>query len=517
LVNNKLDSVSNSTSRIGNSGYKLIVFLLSALALLLASCEREISVTPPDVPPPTGVIFLDSNPDDALIFINGRDRRRLTPDSIKWLASGDYEITLKKEYFKDTTFVVNVEEGIPSNVFVDYYSNTGMLGRLTCISIPANAAITIDGSETGQFTPYTFVNLIPGNHSVEYSLEDHRSAELSVAVSSGVTSTLESALVDTTVWMDYNVANNALPTNNLTCILSASGARGAVWIGTETFGLIKYVRGEWVNYDATTSAISHNQINCVEQDSMGHIWVGTMEGLTEIQPNLYHTDPRRDDDLTQWNFRNSPLPSMQINAIGIGEGNTVWIGTDQGLSEVRISDQYYWGVSVSSTNSGLPDDNVTAIAISGFQKYAGTGTAGIAQFANYQNITIHNTSSGLFRNSISAMTVDVDQNIWVGHKATIGNSGGLSKSNGAVWENFSHIVYGENVNVIYVDSQNRIWVGTDRALYLVINNSRINEYGFNNVGLTLTNITGITEDKDGFIWISTFGNGMIRLNPNNLF
>ncbi|MFC2133029.1 two-component regulator propeller domain-containing protein [Bacteroidota bacterium] len=486
------------------------------LVLISVSCEREVSVTPPDIPPANGSILIRSIPEEANIFMNGRDRRRLTPDSIKWLDTGDYEITLKKEFFRDTTFIVHVEEGEQSEIFVDYYSNPAMLGDIQCISLPAEAFIMIDDSITTHTTPYTFTDLIPGYHKIEYTMTDHRAVELNVAVASSETTIAQAALVDTTIWMDYNVWNNAIPTNTLTCILSASGPRGALWIGTYDTGLIKYVNGDWVKYDETNSAISDNQINCLEQDSMGNIWIGTMNGLTQIVPNILHTAARKDDDVTQWNFRNSPLLSMQINDVGISDGNNVWFATEIGIINLLISDSFYWGQPSSSSTSDLPDDRTTAFAVDGINKYVGTKAGGFVRFANPQNMTVYTTGNGLFRNSISAITIDDDGNAWVGHDAAIGVTGGLSKFNGVSWENLSHMIYGEDVNVIYVDSKNRKWIGTDRALYLITNFVNSGEFTYDNVGLNLSNVTGVTEDKDGIIWISTFGNGMFRMNVNNL-
>ena len=42
-------------------------------------------------------------------------------------------------------------------------------------------------------------------------------------------------------------------------------------------------------------------------------------------------------------------------------------------------------------------------------------------------------------------------------------------------------------------------------------------FDYESIGLNLSNITGITEDRNGMIWISTFGNGMFRVNSANLF
>jgi|GEM_PF-974891 len=490
-------------------------FFAFTIIVIMISCEREVSVTPPDVLPPNGSMFIDSRPADAQIFINGKDRRRSTPDSIKWLETGDYIVTLKRNLFRDTTFIIHVDEGERSDILIDYYGSQAMLGFLKCTSVPSNAHITINDSVTDHVTPYTFVNIIPGEYKIKYTLENYRSTEFTASVASGITSTANAALVDTTIWKDYNVNNQMLPTNLLTCVLSASGPRGALWIGTENTGLIKFVREQWIKYDATNSLISHNHIICLEQDSIGKLWVGTQDGLNQIQPNLYHTDPRPDDDIEQWNFRNSSLLNMQINGIGAEDGTEAWFGTEVGIARLRRIDyEYLWGPSLTSANSSLPEDKTTAMASANQKFYVGTYTKGLVEFAGYNNMKIHNTSTGMFRNNVSAIAVAANDVIWVGHKSAVGVSGGLSKFNGVSWENYSFYINGENVNDIKIDTKNRVWIGTGSGLYLIANSILIGEYNFETTGLPFDNITGITEDKDGFIWITSYGNGLYRMNAN---
>ena len=78
--------------------FKSLVVILSII--LICGCDKEISITPPEQPPSNGKLFVDSNPPEAFIYLNGKNTGDLTPDTIEWLAEGKYTVTLKKKLFK---------------------------------------------------------------------------------------------------------------------------------------------------------------------------------------------------------------------------------------------------------------------------------------------------------------------------------------------------------------------------------------------------------------------------------
>lgn len=85
---------------------KTELLLFAALLILVPGCddEDETIVQPDDK---KGTIVLESEPSGARIFIQGNTSGKVTPDSIEGLYEGVYEITLKAEYFYDTSFTVS--------------------------------------------------------------------------------------------------------------------------------------------------------------------------------------------------------------------------------------------------------------------------------------------------------------------------------------------------------------------------------------------------------------------------
>ena len=94
--------------------------------LILLGCDKEVSKSPIEPEAPKGFIYIDSHPHGFTIFVDDRNTGRITPDSISYIDADQYEITLKKKYFKDTSVVVSLGEDEKKNLFIDILSNASM-------------------------------------------------------------------------------------------------------------------------------------------------------------------------------------------------------------------------------------------------------------------------------------------------------------------------------------------------------------------------------------------------------
>ena len=133
---------------------------LFAILILLIGCEQEITTSPP-LPKPIkpAKAFISSYPDSAEIFLNGSITGSVTPDTIDGLDEGLYTLTLKKKFFKDTSFVITLKKDTIVSYFIDYTKNPAMYGNLSLNSKPEGALIIINDSVTNEFTPaYIYIN-----------------------------------------------------------------------------------------------------------------------------------------------------------------------------------------------------------------------------------------------------------------------------------------------------------------------------------------------------------------------
>jgi len=93
---------------------KLILFLIIPFAaLLITSCNKTDD---PVTSTTKGNIFVTSNPAGAEIWLGANNTSQTTPDTIKNLDEGTYNVTLKLTDYNDTTFAVNVTAGQTSNL-----------------------------------------------------------------------------------------------------------------------------------------------------------------------------------------------------------------------------------------------------------------------------------------------------------------------------------------------------------------------------------------------------------------
>ncbi|KAK6026932.1 Two component regulator propeller [Ostertagia ostertagi] len=64
-----------------------------------------------------------------------------------------------------------------------------------------------------------------------------------------------------------------------------------------------------------------SQVQCMVQDKAGHLWVGTLGGLSRYDGHSFNTYSVRDG-----------LPDNSVQALDADASGTIWIGTKKGLA-----------------------------------------------------------------------------------------------------------------------------------------------------------------------------------------
>jgi hypothetical protein len=197
-----------------------------------------------------------------------------------------------------------------------------------------------------------------------------------------------------------------------------------------------------------------------------------------------------------YNTSNSGLPDNSVSAIAIDAQGNKWIGTLGGLAKF---DGANWRV-YNTYNSGLPSNIVYAIAIDGQgNKWIGTGAGGLAKFDGV-NWTVYNIfNSGLPNNWVLAIAIDGQGNKW------IGTVRGLAKFDGVNWTvyNTSNSGLPDNwVNAIAIDGQGNKWIGTYGGL-AKFDGTNWTVYKYRNSLLPSDTVYAIAIDGGGNILIGT--------------
>jgi len=121
-----------------------------------------------------GSLRVGSVPDGATILIDGVSFDLRTPTLIPQLAIGTHTVQLRRKGFADWSQAVVVAPGRAMEILARLAPSPDSCGTLAVQSQPTRAAIFLDGSPTGRFTPERLTNIPPGNHRVELLLEGFR-------------------------------------------------------------------------------------------------------------------------------------------------------------------------------------------------------------------------------------------------------------------------------------------------------------------------------------------------------
>lgn len=480
----------------------LFTLIILIAGISFYSCTKDVSVSPPDAPPPNGYVYVNSYPTGFHIYLDSKARRRVTPDSITWLKTGTYLITLKKDLFTDTSFTVDVVEGEKRSVFIDFSKDLSMLGSIYCTSKPSKAEIFINDSSTGHYTPYTLQNVLPGQYEIRYHLKNFRDDSSIVSVSSGNLSNIKLTLVDTTLWESYSTNNSGIPTNNLSCI--SVDKENVVWLGTSNQGFIRFDGKSWKQFTQGNSALPSNTVSTIVVDKNNDLkFVGTMRGFVTFDGI----------NMTFYGFMSSGLPDFQVEAIAIDKADNWYIGTHAGVTKTN---GYYWA---TYDTESVPDKFITSLTVDNDNNlWAGMKSSGIARKSPSGSwVTFNQADYQIISNNVTAIAASPLGEVWIGFEKSSVFGSGLSYYSGTTWSNVYTIPTSSRTNNLIIDHLNNKWVATDQGLvkFSSPTSSSTIIFNFDNTGLNISDVTGVAEDSYGNIWIATNGGGLLKYKGNH--
>ena len=231
-------------------------------------------------------------------------------------------------------------------------------------------------------------------------------------------------------------------------------------------------------------------VTAVTQDSLGFVWVGTLDGLVRFD-GVETVELRRSSDP-------ATIPSNVVQALAPGPGGDVWIGTGAGLARFDARTE-----TVARVEGGATD--VRALAPDG-RGGVWVGTeAGLARVGADGAVE---EVPGVPRTAVEALLPDASGGLWVG------------TADGLLWRaddgrsRLVRLAGGEAPAVSALAGRGRggVWVGTLGAGLLAIDGGRLVPVDLG-PGLFATDVTSVYEDAAGTVWVGTMGGGLRRLVP----
>lgn len=267
--------------------------------------------------------------------------------------------------------------------------------------------------------------------------------------------------------------NNGLSDNWVKRIYRDS--KGFIWFGTNS-GLNRFDGYDFEVFSHSASdslSIADNVINAITEDSEGNLWVGTRSGISVLDGDSYTFSKVNMVPLM-------PLACQDIvyiTAMVTGESGDLLIGTHNGL--------FLFNHSSKSFRHLLPDE--------------------------------HSCSSEL--NNITSIAPDKDGTYWIGTSNCFifrfspqSNSFEKFECRKEMTENSGL------VSALFADRDNNLWVGDESGLSVFDIETRTWDLNFTNASgkyFSKLQITGIDQDREGQIWISTDGQGVFIVNPRD--
>ncbi|MBN1597804.1 MAG: response regulator [Bacteroidales bacterium] len=292
--------------------------------------------------------------------------------------------------------------------------------------------------------------------------------------------------------------------------------KGNLWLGFERNG-ISYFNTKNNSYKDYNSGAFKNVIGsriikliCDNEQ----LWVCSEKGLSvlSIEP-----------DTLIFKFQilvnNSALSFLPITK------NTAWFGTDKGAVKLTVANNEVNEEYIREPDV-LRNSRITSLC-SDMQNILWLGTGNNGVFFSQPNDGIHLFSSESFdkytigEKDISYIIINSENTFWIAYESgniELWNEKKLIHQNSFTeWFCRNKKEYGI-IRKIFEDSSHVFWIGTSKGRLLRYNSSdkSIKEFPFNKVtNISEYGIYDIDEDRNGDIWISIFGGGLVRISSTS--
>lgn len=321
---------------------------------------------------------------------------------------------------------------------------------------------------------------------------------------------------------EYITIENGLSQNTASVIFQDS--RGFMWFGTFD-GLCRwdgYSFKVYKNIPNDTTSISSNTVTAIAEDKYQNLWFATPDGL-----NKYNFKSEKFVTYRHSPAKKNSLSADRIYSLGI-TGDLLYIGTLGGGLNILNVKTGKFGIFKKDPNkkNSINNDYILCIfkASSG-KMWIGTSD-GLCSFEynqkSFEQYKYNPNNSGSIPSYVvTSICEDKNKNLWLSFFG-----GGIAKFNPArkqftkfKFDKNNNQLSNENVNNIFIDSDQNLWIGTQKGLNVLNTlknelNRFENNSGFDDNSLRNDDIQYIAKDRTGIIFIGTRINGITVLKKS---
>lgn len=290
-----------------------------------------------------------------------------------------------------------------------------------------------------------------------------------------------------------------------------------LWIGTADSGLFCWniVNNTIHHYESNdkNGYLHSNKIYYIFEDSKRLLWIATEKGIyfADLLPPKFK----------YFSFPKTIKVSNQT-PMGIDKNGQLWVGNKDGILEFSLKNEKFGKLIFNIKNvSSLHFDKSKSNA------YIGSETEGLFHYKfddtskNYKFLKHYKynpkTQNSIQSNFITKILTTPDSSLWVG---SYGN-GFSVLTNDKIWKHFTkNEINGIASSDLLKVNDSIIWLTFYDSGLIKGKKQKNNKYDFTNIkslgqNLCYEVITSITQDSKGHLWLSTFGGGITKYNPNN--
>jgi signal transduction histidine kinase/ligand-binding sensor domain-containing protein len=273
--------------------------------------------------------------------------------------------------------------------------------------------------------------------------------------------------------------------------------QGTLWIGTvqgldrldRSSGTFTHFRHDPDDVQSTQRSLSDDEVTSILEDSAGNLWIGTSDGLIQLDPSVGSGQAPDHKDIVR--FRHDPRDPQSLSddvvlSLYEDRSGVLWVATTNGVSKyVRRTSQF----TIYRESPLLPTE----------AQYPPGGPQ----------------SSGLSDGRVAEIYEDRDGILWIG--TLLGGLNRLDRQSGKIIA-YQHdpaapaSLSNNTVRAVYEDHSGDLWVGTGNGWLERFD--RETETFTHHLHLGEFEVADIAEDLVGNLWIGTWGEGLYRLAPD---
>lgn len=297
-----------------------------------------------------------------------------------------------------------------------------------------------------------------------------------------------------------------------------------IWVGTDKgLALFNTEKGIFIKPDASPESPLNSAIFDILQTEDNKLWIATeLNGVyvLDLREHFFSTSSQLNIQHYTVGYSRNSLSNPTVRCIFQDSFHNIWMGTYGGGvnfigHEAPLFNKYSYS-PISDDPYGVNNRMALSLALDNENKlWIGTDGGGINVFENEKRVHLFTKESGdLTHNTIQALLKDSDHNIWIGSFM-----GGVNYFDHQSKKIVSFPLDGkvnQDIRCFYEDEDNNIWVGSSSGVYLLNMKEKrqIAHYTFNDNGLPEDLVRSIIQDKQGRMWIGTFGRGLAVFTPD---